>query len=196
MALPLVEIRYSHLTLAIPIAQVADSAGLDTVFSRLAALPRTLARHIGTLCSRVHPVHEIKLIDDVCGSIIPGRLTLLLGAPGSGKSSLLKALTHRLANMKKLQGKVRYSGRTASEAQSAGVQLGQLVQYVSQLDEHSPFLTVRETLSFVARNSLADEDSVGASRRVGDVLNLLHLNGAFTAIISVPFASSNHPCIL
>lgn len=94
-----------------------------------------------------------------------------------GKSTLLKALTTRLAKPRDLRGDVRYSGLSVPEVAAAGIHLGQLVQYVNQLDEHFPFLTVRETLSFVAENSLAGADAAAVQARVQDVLDLLHLNG-------------------
>lgn len=116
-------------------------------------------------------------------TVLPGRLTLLLGHPGCGKSILLKALTHRLANPSSLKGEVQYNGRSALQVAADGACLGQLVQYVNQLDEHFAFLTVRETLMFVAENCLAGVDKAGAAERVQEVLNLLHLNGCANTMI-------------
>ena len=39
---------------------------------------------------------QLKILDNVSGVLQPGRLTLLLGPPSSGKSTLLKALSGRL----------------------------------------------------------------------------------------------------
>ena len=39
---------------------------------------------------------QLKILDGVSGVLKPGRLTLLLGPPASGKSTLLKALSGRL----------------------------------------------------------------------------------------------------
>ena len=116
------------------------------------------------------------MLDGISGVVHPGRMTLLLGHPGSGKSTLLKALSGRLANPRALHGEVSYSGLTAIEAAGRGIYVGQLVQYVSQLDEHSPFLTVRETLRFIAQNSLAGADSAAIDSRVAETLDLLRLN--------------------
>lgn len=132
------------------------------------------------------------------------RICMPLIANCSGKSSLLKALTSRLANQRAMTGAVHYCGLTVAEAQARGIAVNQLVEYVSQLDEHSALLTVREvsprrqswigiagssagscpracsyaapqTLAFVARNNFSD--AAQASARVQEVLDLLHLNG-------------------
>ena len=54
---------------------------------------------------------------------------------------------------------------------------------VSQLDEHYPFLTVRETLTFVARNALAGADEAAVTSRVDDIMALLHLKTCEHTII-------------
>jgi ABC-type multidrug transport system ATPase subunit len=82
-----------------------------------------------------------------------------------------------------LKGDVKYNGYTEAELRSRGVHLGQLVQYVSQLDEHSPFMTVRETLRFVARNALAGVDDAAVEARVSDTISLLRLQDCADTIV-------------
>jgi len=52
--------------------------------------------------------------------------------------------------------------------------LSELAQYVGQLDEHAPFLTVRETLRFAARNALSG-DAASIEARVSEIVTLLRL---------------------
>ncbi|ETM41610.1 hypothetical protein L914_12629, partial [Phytophthora nicotianae] len=67
-----------------------------------------------------------QILKDVSGMFAPGKITLLLGQPGSGKSSLLKMLSGRFPIEKNIT----------------------FVAYVSQRDKHYPVLTVKETLEF------------------------------------------------
>ena len=41
---------------------------------------------------------NITILKAVSGVLLPGRLTLLLGPPGSGRTTLLKALAGKLGN--------------------------------------------------------------------------------------------------
>ncbi|KAI9993667.1 hypothetical protein PInf_015960 [Phytophthora infestans] len=66
-------------------------------------------------------------------------MTLVLGQPGSGKSSLLKILSISV------NGQVTYNGTSQQELCR---RLPQLVSFVDQHDKHFPTLTVKETLEF------------------------------------------------
>ena len=48
----------------------------------------------------VDKLRDMKILDGVSGSIKPGRFTLLLGPPGSGKSMLMRALAGQLRTEK------------------------------------------------------------------------------------------------
>eukprot|EP00667_Euglena_gracilis_P016494 EG_transcript_17248 len=94
------------------------------------------------------------VLGGVSGSFRPGTMTLILGPPQSGKSSLLQALTGRLATGRHctFTGSVRYAGRDLRRHQPDGeVQLDKLVGFIPQLDVHIPTLTVRETMRFAHR---------------------------------------------
>ncbi|CAI0395164.1 unnamed protein product [Linum tenue] len=74
------------------------------------------------------------------------RLTLLLGPPGCGKTSLLKALSGNLSPSLKVHGEVCYNGYKLDEFVPQKTSA-----YISQYDEHIPEMTVREILDFSAR---------------------------------------------
>lgn len=185
--LPQIEVRYTDLSLTVRVTAASASRSMPTVFETLSgaatALPRAL---VGALSQAPPPpMREVKVLDGASGVIRPGTMTLLLGHPGAGKSTFLKALCGRLSGtaQKQLQGSVQYSGLAPPALAAAGLCLGQLVQYVSQLDEHFPFLTVRESLAFVARNAIAGADEAAVNARVEEISELLHLKGCADTII-------------
>jgi len=72
-------------------------------------------------------------------------MTLLLGPPSSGKTTLLLALAGKLDRGLKTEGKVTYNGYGLNEFVPQ-----KTAAYVSQHDLHVGELTVRETLDFSA----------------------------------------------
>ncbi|KAI8569225.1 hypothetical protein RHMOL_Rhmol02G0261800 [Rhododendron molle] len=73
-------------------------------------------------------------------------MTLLLGPPNAGKTTLLLALAGKLDRDLKLSGKVTYCGHELNEFVPQ-----RTCAYISQLDLHYGGLTVRETLDFSGR---------------------------------------------
>ncbi|CAI9267482.1 unnamed protein product [Lactuca saligna] len=139
--LPTIEVKYEHLTV---------EADVNTG-SR--ALPSFINFHIdfieGLLSMfRVLPNSKkhITILDDVSGVVKPSRMTLLLGPPSSGKTTLLLALGGKLAKELKTSGKVTYNGHELHEFVPE-----RTAAYISQNDVHIGEMTVRETLAFSAR---------------------------------------------
>ncbi|KAF4347920.1 pleiotropic drug resistance protein 1 [Cannabis sativa] len=89
---------------------------------------------------------HLNILQDVSGVIKPGRLTLLLGPPSSGKTTLLLTLAGKLASELKFSGRVTYNGHDMNEFIPQ-----RTAAYISQHDVHIGEMTVRETLSFSAR---------------------------------------------
>ncbi|KAK3229047.1 hypothetical protein Dsin_000928 [Dipteronia sinensis] len=88
---------------------------------------------------------KINIINDVSGIIKPGRMTLLLGPPGCGKTTLLKSLSGNQDQSLKLTGEVSYNGYRLEEFIPQKTSA-----YISQNDQHTAEMTVRETLDFSA----------------------------------------------
>ncbi|WCJ20350.1 ABC transporter G family member 39 [Euphorbia peplus] len=99
--------------------------------------------YLHILPSRKKP---LPILHDISGIIRPRRMTLLLGPPSSGKTTLLLALAGKLDKSLKVSGKVTYNGQEMREfvPQRSSA-------YVSQYDLHIGEMTVRETLAFSAR---------------------------------------------
>ncbi|KAL0890313.1 hypothetical protein Bca101_014296 [Brassica carinata] len=85
------------------------------------------------------PTIEVRFSD----LFVEAEMTLLLGPPSCGKTTLLLALAGRLDPSLKTSGDVSYNGHLLSEFVPEKTS-----NYVSQNDLHIPEITVRETLDF------------------------------------------------
>ncbi|CAM6086642.1 unnamed protein product [Calypogeia fissa] len=89
---------------------------------------------------------DLVILEGVTGILKPGRMTLLLGPPGAGKTTFLLALVGMLDPDLKLEGTIEYNGHKLNEFEPR-----KTAAYVSQDDLHAPELTVRETMDYSAR---------------------------------------------
>ena len=134
--LPRIEVRFEHLNVE------AD------VYVGSRALP-TLLNFVLNFLENVLSLsrkERLPILHDVSGILKPGRMTFLLGPPGSGKTSLLLAMAGKLDKRLKLSGKLTYNGHEMSEFVPE-----RTCAFVGQGDIHLGQLTVRETLEFSAR---------------------------------------------
>ena len=86
-----------------------------------------------------------KIIKDVTGYLAPGTLTMVLGRPGAGCSTMLKALAGETQTYLGVEGILNYNGVDFNDMNKL---LSNLLIYNPELDEHFPYLTVEETLKF------------------------------------------------
>uniref|UniRef100_A0A0A0LGJ3 ABC transporter domain-containing protein n=1 Tax=Cucumis sativus TaxID=3659 RepID=A0A0A0LGJ3_CUCSA len=89
---------------------------------------------------------KIQILKDASGIMKPSRMTLLLGHPSSGKTTLLLALAGKLDKNLRESGKVTYCGHEMHEFVPQ-----KTCAYISQHDLHTGEMTVRETLDFSSR---------------------------------------------
>ncbi|TXG58314.1 hypothetical protein EZV62_016143 [Acer yangbiense] len=138
---PKIEVRYEHLSVE----------GDVHVGSR--ALPSLINFYLNGIESFLGFLHlipqkkrKIQILNAASGVIRPSRMTLLLGPPGSGKTTLMLALAGKLGDDLRTSGKVTYCGHELTEFVPQ-----RTCAYISQLDLHYGELTVRETLDFSGR---------------------------------------------
>ncbi|KAM0913296.1 hypothetical protein ACQ4PT_012244 [Festuca glaucescens] len=136
-----VEVRFEELTVEADVR--VGRRALPTLINCAVNAAQELATISHMCTTRKRP---IKIINGASGTIPPSRMTLLLGAPGSGKTTFLKALAGKLDSSLKLKGKVMYNGK---EVNSSTPQY--LRAYVSQYDLHHAEMTVRETIDFSSK---------------------------------------------
>ncbi|PNW71465.1 hypothetical protein CHLRE_16g655450v5 [Chlamydomonas reinhardtii] len=113
--------------------------------------------------------HRRVLLNNVDGVLRPGRMCLMLGPPGSGKTTLMKTLAaqlHKTYSSLRFTGSVTYNGKTPGTDFVAE----RAATYVSQQDTHIAEMTVAETLSF-ASESLGP----GLSKQLYDVMRAREL---------------------
>ncbi|XP_059643285.1 ABC transporter G family member 32-like isoform X2 [Cornus florida] len=89
---------------------------------------------------------KLSILNNISGIIRPSRLTLLLGPPSSGKTTLLLALAGRLGPSLQMSGKISYNGHDLKE-----ISPQRTSAYVGQQDCHMAEMTVRETIEFSGR---------------------------------------------
>ncbi|XP_010515840.1 PREDICTED: ABC transporter G family member 37 isoform X2 [Camelina sativa] len=141
MELPTIEVRYKSLKVAAE-CEIVEGKALPTLWNTAKRVISELVKLTG---AKSHEA-KISILNDVNGIIKPGRLTLLLGPPGCGKTTLLKALSGNLENNLKFSGEISYNGYRLDEFVPQKTSA-----YISQYDLHIAEMTVRETVDFSAR---------------------------------------------
>ncbi|CAE5957541.1 unnamed protein product [Arabidopsis arenosa] len=139
--LPTVEVRYDHLTVK------ADCYTGDRSLPSLLNAVRNMGEAaLGMIGIRLAKKAQLTILKDVSGIVKPSRMTLLLGPPSSGKTTLLLALAGKLDKSLDVSGEVTYNGYRLNEFVPIKTSA-----YISQNDLHVGIMTVKETLDFSAR---------------------------------------------
>ncbi|KAI4310915.1 hypothetical protein MLD38_035860 [Melastoma candidum] len=137
--MPTIEVRYNNLCIEGE-CEIVHGKPLPTLWNSL----KGMLPNIPIPGSKLRKA-KITILNDVSGVIKPGRLTLLLGPPGCGKTSFLKALSGTLNKSLKVSGEILYNGHRLNEFVPQ-----KTAAYISQADLQISEMTVRETLDFSA----------------------------------------------
>ncbi|CAK9326614.1 unnamed protein product [Citrullus colocynthis] len=138
---PKIEVRFQQLTVE-SFVHIGTRA-LPTIPNFMCNMMETLLRTLKIYSSQRS---KLTILDNVSGIVRPSRLTLLLGPPSSGKTTLLLALAGRLESDLQKSGRITYNGHGFNEFVPQ-----RTAAYVSQQDRHIAEITVRETLDFAGR---------------------------------------------
>lgn len=138
---PKIEVRFQNLTVEsfVHVGSRALPTIPNFIFNMTEAFLRQLHIYRGNRS-------KLTILDNISGIIRPSRLTLLLGPPSSGKTTLLLALAGRLGSNLQMSGKITYNGHGLNEFVAPRTSA-----YVSQQDWHVAEMTVRETLELAGR---------------------------------------------
>ena len=139
--LPTVEVRFEQVTVQAKCH--VGSRALPTLLNTA----RNVAEGALGLCGlRLGRQATLTILKDVSGVVRPSRMTLLLGPPSSGKTTLLLALAGKLDPALRRAGEVTYNGFALGEFVPQ-----KTAAYISQNDVHDGEMTVKEVLDFSAR---------------------------------------------
>lgn len=125
-----------------------------------------------------------QILRDVSADLPGGTLTAIIGASGSGKTSLLNAISHRVKDKAfQKSGSVHYEA-VAPSTNNHHSRSNTKTAYVMQQDVLLPSLTVRETLQFAADLRLSASRTKSERRMmVEDVIQELGLSECATTRI-------------
>ncbi|XP_061993147.1 ABC transporter G family member 32 [Rosa rugosa] len=138
---PKIEVRFQNLNVEAFVH--VGSRALPTIPNFVFNMTEALLRQLRLLRSKRS---KLTILDNISGIIRPSRLTLLLGPPSSGKTTLLLALAGRLGTGLQMSGSTTYNGHGLNEFVPQRTSA-----YVSQQDWFAAEMTVRETLDFAGR---------------------------------------------
>ncbi|KAK8943596.1 Pleiotropic drug resistance protein 12 [Platanthera guangdongensis] len=141
MQRPTVEVRFENLTV-----KVKCHVGRRALPTLANAARNMVESVIGKLGIRVTKTATLTILQEASGVIRPSRMTLLLGPPSSGKTTLMLALAGKLDPNLKANGEITYNGHHLDEFVPRKTAV-----YISQNDVHLGEMTVKETLDFSAR---------------------------------------------
>ncbi|XP_021731921.1 pleiotropic drug resistance protein 1-like [Chenopodium quinoa] len=139
--IPTIEVRYQNLNIEAEV--YVGSRALPSFVNFLTNIVESALNYLHLLPNRKK---HLTILHDISGIVKPNRMTLLLGPPSSGKTSLLLALAGKLDKELKVSGRVTYNGHDMNEFVPQ-----RTAAYISQHDVHIGEMTVRETFAYAAR---------------------------------------------
>ncbi|XP_031474141.1 pleiotropic drug resistance protein 1-like [Nymphaea colorata] len=139
--IPLIDVRFENLNVDTEV--YVGSRGLPTLLNTAVNVLEGTLNFLHVLPKKKKP---LSILHNVSGIVKPKRMTLILGPPSSGKTTLLLALAGKLDSSLKTSGRISYNGHEMNEFVPQRTSA-----YISQHDLHIGEMTVRETLAFSAR---------------------------------------------
>ncbi|CAH2059084.1 unnamed protein product [Thlaspi arvense] len=138
---PKIEVRYENISVEGDVRSA--SRALPTLFN---VTLNTIESILGLFHLLPSKKRKIQILKNITGIVKPSRMTLLLGPPSSGKTTLLQALAGKLDDTLQISGRITYCGHEFGEFVPQ-----KTCAYISQHDLHFGEMTVRETLDFSGR---------------------------------------------
>jgi ATP-binding cassette subfamily G (WHITE) protein 2 (SNQ2) len=132
------------------------------------------------------------LINDFTGVVRDGEMLLVLGRPGSGCSTFLKAISNKRNGFAGISGDVSYGGIPAEEQTK---KFRGEVNYNEEDDVHFPTLTVEQTLRFSLLNKTKKHQAEDIPIIINALLKMFGISHTrYTAVgdVSLPTSISQN----
>jgi ABC-type multidrug transport system ATPase subunit len=145
-----IEIRMCNFTFSVPYTEA--STKIKTVYNSsfvYHAVKIFKRFREGYIQAEKEEVRYKVILDNVSLRFRPGKMYLVLGPPGSGKSSLLKAIAGRIrtsARNDNVKGEVTFNGKSFND--QVDIHIDNAIALIDQLDRHAPRYTVEDTFNF------------------------------------------------
>lgn len=155
-----IPLAFSNLSVSVP------DPGLVTVKTLPRAIINTFGpdqaawftRNILTPLHLTQPPKHKTILHNFTGLVRPGEMLLVLGRPGSGCSTFLRAAANRSSSAVKVTGDLRFAGLPHGEFYAKH---RRETLYLPEEDRHIPTLTIRQTLEFALRVGMSREERRG-----------------------------------
>jgi ABC-type multidrug transport system ATPase subunit/ABC-type multidrug transport system permease subunit len=150
-----------------------------------------------TIKDIVRPYQTKPILHNISLVLKPGRAYLILGPPGCGKTTFLKVIAGLVPNSGAaghqsrpyLSGRVEFNG-VAPEDDPLMI-LPNIVSFVGQLDNHAPYLTVRETFDYAYQcRTGGKESNVGVEIGDSNFTENLTIDGLDLAVCADTFVGN------
>ncbi|KAF5767760.1 putative sulfate-transporting ATPase [Helianthus annuus] len=186
---PKIEVRFKNVSVVgdVNVGDRALPSLFNTIFNSIES------RVIGIVpCKKKR---KVKILDSISGIVKPSRLTLLLGPPGGGKTTLLLALAGKLHHhLKESTFTFTYTillNLVSGDVSYCGHQLSEFIPqrtcaYISPHNLHTGEMTVRETLEFSGRclgTALKQTDPDTPQETTNYILKILGLERCADAMV-------------
>lgn len=177
-----IPLAFSNLSVSVP------DPGVVTVKTLPQAIINTFgpdqaawfARNILTPLHLIPPPKHKTILHNLSGVVRPGEMLLVLGRPGSGCSTFLRAAANR--STLNVTGDLRFAGLSHGEFYQKH---RRETLYLPEEDRHIPTLTVRQTLEFALRVGLSREErrARDVGEEVREMANLFGLEHALDTVV-------------